>query len=126
MNNNFFSICDLQDEIEDNKNKIYECCINTCTTQSTQPYECYDFCATVYPPIIKDFCVFEKNCWKEGFFDKECMEKNKDKIKDCCMRDCNRFKYNKNSYSSLDCMNYCSYYKVGEGYYLKEKFQGII
>jgi hypothetical protein len=119
MNNNFFSICNLNNSIEDDKNKIYDCCIETCTSQSSEPDMCYSLCATVFPPIIKDYCVFEQNCWKEGFYDKKCIEKNKDKIKNCCLRDCNNFKYNKNSYSSLDCEKYCSRYQVGVGYYLQ-------
>lgn len=123
MQNNFFSVCDMGNK--NDKNKIYECCVNTCTKYSSDPNICYTFCATAYPPIIKELCVFKENCWKEGLYDKECIEKNKSDIISCCLRDCNNFKTNRNSFESLDCDKYCSNYKIHTNEE-KEEYMGIL
>lgn len=121
MFNNFFSICNLNGSngVED-KNKIYECCMDTCKKNSTEPKMCYSLCSLIYPPIVKDMCVFEKDCWKEGFFDKKCMEDNNNKISKCCTNSCEEYKIKKRQFYDLDCDKYCDDYSVGKGYFLQK------
>jgi hypothetical protein len=108
MPNDFFSLCR-----RGNVNKVdtYNCCIETCTSNSTQPYACYSMCAQLFP-IIKDRCALENECWRDGFYNKKCLEAKAPQIQKCCVDRCNASQANLYSYTKLDCERYCSEYML--------------
>lgn len=106
MFNNFFTLC----ESSDNKVETYNCCIKTCTTNSSNPSMCYPMCAQVFP-MIKDQCAFKFDCWKDGHYNPYCMKINEKGIKECCLRDCEQYSYSLYP-ETLDCESYCSDYTI--------------
>lgn len=111
MNNHFFSICNQNTNNGSTQNDKYNCCINTCTTYSTQPNTCYSLCAQTFP-LIKDYCAFKMNCWNNGFFDPKCIQQHQQEIHNCCLNECGQYKYNTYTSDSLNCNQYCLNYVV--------------
>lgn len=111
MNNSFFTICT---QYSKNKNDIYNCCIETCRSQSKTPNICYSTCAQIFP-LIKDRCAFEQECWRDGYYNKKCLEAKSREIQNCCVERCERRKRT-NPYVDTndlyDCNRYCSDYTL--------------
>lgn len=107
--NDFFSLCRPQDG--ESLNDAYKCCIDTCTRNSPQPYGCYSMCAQMFA-VIKDQCAFEHECWRDGFYNKKCLEAKAPEIKACCIKRCQEYRTNPYSYTVMDCDRYCSDYSL--------------
>jgi len=108
MNNDFFSLCRTpQSSLTD----TYQCCLQTCTAHSDQSHACYSMCAQLFP-VIKDRCALEHECWRDGFYNKKCLEAKAPEIKACCLKRCNEYRVNPYSYTTLDCDRYCSDYNL--------------
>ena len=109
MNNSFFTLCG---PYSTNKNDLYNCCINSCKSQSTAPHMCFATCAQVFP-MIKDRCAFEQECWRDGFFNKKCIEAKSKEIQECCVEKCqSNTRLNRFTPNVLDCDRYCSEYQL--------------
>jgi hypothetical protein len=109
MNNSFFTLCSQQ---SDNKNDIYQCCLQTCQAHSKAPHMCFSMCAQIFP-LIKDRCAFEQECWRDGFYNKKCLEAKAPIIRDCCMERCQRSSRRRRfTNDELDCDRYCSDYNI--------------
>jgi len=109
--NQFFTLCAPNGITPENRNETYACCLNTCTTQSSAPHLCYSMCAQVFP-MMKDRCAFEAECWRDGFYNKKCLDANADRIHQCCVKRCQDFPSTPYPYDRLDCERYCSDYNL--------------
>jgi len=109
MNNNFFTLCSRNST---NKNDVYQCCLQTCQTHSKAPHMCFSMCAQIFP-LIKDRCAFEQDCWRDGFFNKKCLDAKAGIIRECCMERCQNTSRRKTyTPEELNCDQYCSQYKT--------------
>jgi len=65
--------------------------------------------------MIKDRCAFEQECWRDGYYNKACLEAKKKDIQNCCVERCERQK-RVNPYVDTtdlyDCTKYCSDYTL--------------
>jgi len=107
--NDFFSLCRPQQG--ESLNDAYKCCIDMCTRNSPHPYGCYSMCAQMFA-VIKDGCAFENECWRDGFYNKKCLDAKSPEIKACCMKRCQEYRTNPYSYTIMDCDRYCSDYSL--------------
>lgn len=108
MMNDFFALC--RDSTK-SLNDTYQCCLDTCTSKSAFPSTCYSMCAQLFP-VIKDRCALENECWRDGFYNKKCIEAKAPQIKECCMQQCQTRRRNPYSFTVLDCDRYCSDYSL--------------
>lgn len=108
MDNNFFTLCQ---KTTINLADTYNCCIETCTQNNPNPHGCYAMCAQVFPNI-KDRCALKNECWRDGFYNKKCLEAKETEIKQCCLNACKETRKNPYSYTVLDCERYCSDYSL--------------
>ncbi len=111
MNNHFFSLCDTDAPQRKSFNDMYSCCVGTCTARSAFPHLCYSMCAQVFP-MMKERCAFEEQCWRDGFYNKKCLEAKAEKIHQCCVNRCEDYQRNPQAYDRMDCQRYCSDYTL--------------
>lgn len=86
--------------------------MQTCQSQSKAPHICFSMCAQVFP-MIKDRCAFEQECWRDGYYNKKCLEAKAPEIQKCCVEKCQtNTRLNKYTENTLDCERYCSEYRI--------------
>ncbi len=115
MNNTFFTSCQNPkhtNQLYNEKTDVYTCCVNSCRDSSERPHMCYATCAQLFP-VIKDRCAFEQECWRDGFFNKVCLEAKASIIQECCKERCERSaRARQYTTEQLDCDQYCKQYNI--------------